>query len=1557
MNLLSEGKIVKRGYHVVTTIEEKKFYLNDELVLKALPCKSLYILNTQVFVKNVPVEQATPATIDEWHKRFGHVNKSTIEKMAAKQVVKGLKIDSNDKSVCEGCAKGKCTKVPHGVRTSAKAKKPGIVLHFDTAGPIKEASLGNSRYLLLCKDEFSSYRICKFIETKSQIPDEVKLCISQTELETQNRVLKIVTDNGTEFKNFSLENFLRDRGINHSTSVVYTPQQNGYIERDIRTVFESGRTMLKDAKLPKSLWAEAMNTAVYVLNRSVNSKKDLTPFELWTGERPDVGNLKVFGQQAVISKMGTDISKLGNKGVKMHFVGYTDRFNTYRFYDPKFEQVITRCDVVFLPVKHVPIVQDSAQNTIDIEMDANEVESQEPKQAESLIDETISDLQEEESVYDEADSLEPIYQNADEIRRSQIPALLKIGRNPPKILSGRTRSETANETANAAIMELDEDPQTFKEAMSRSDKHKWLEAMEDELKSLYKNEVWDLVPRPDANVVSCKWVYRIKRKPNNEIERYKARLVARGFSQIEGVDYNETFAPVVNNNSIRMLFAYAAIEKLEIGQFDVKTAFLYGDLEEEIYMEQPDGFKKGDSVCRLKKSLYGLKQAPRQWGIKFQKALVECGLTRSSNDECVYYRREPLLFIAIYVDDGIIMARKQIEIRKLLYVLKRRFEMSTLDSTVYLGFQILRGEDGEIKLHQSGYIRKVLVKYGMEEAKIVANPCSSPSKDESKPIDPETPYREAVGSLMYAAVTTRIDIAFAVNMVARKLANPTEADWTAVKRIMRYLRGTQDLCLTYNRSNNQGLIAYCDADLAGDIETAKSTSGSVVMFGGGPIAWRSKRQTMVSRSSTEAELISMMTSVEDIQWIREFAIELGMVGKKPIKLYCDNESTVRIVHDERSMQRTKLLKVKAAYIREQIEKKELVVEHIPATKQRADMLTKQTTTKQYNLNRCWLMNLLSILMIVTVSIHTVTPIIFDRVTPIIWTQTNKYVTSGLANHIYEIQFISPCAALQKIPRPLSMNIAPQPGSQSSSQPTPFNPHMKPFQQQNLHAHLNKIELDDYETALSDAYSYCESIYRESILNGIQELTHVKRHDKRSPFAIASTLVGLFLSNGILTRIDKLWNGDADKELADRQHLADEKLKTLTQELNITEITEKAISDTLWSTSEIVKSNSRRLSALAHYFPNLMFTTQYFASHLLSQGSLLAQLRYGPRGRKLNINTLSELLHTDLLEDIEESDVALRNVKSPKPSSLRIEFQARKRDDTTNVYRINPFRIWANLTGMPVLMEYAGERYLIYNQSSNCVRAIEEPTQNFVSETCSISGGKDSRLKIWNRIMESKNPYSQPATTIVKESWPYNYVYCYRLNITVDGETTKCPPYVFKLNYTTGWNSSDTSHHPQPTLFRAMEILIDSHQIHSSHFEGQEHIIDENMAIDKIFTLEKTLEDLKNENMIVHASIGGGVTYATALRILMIVFMSSILLLIIFAWFKHTSDNKHHHQVMRTVTDSIYGDGTYEVVRQTRRKRSDVNNHTSATSPSQMNITMNAAPSLPMHSLRGEGAHQ
>jgi hypothetical protein len=453
----------------------------------------------------------------------------------------------------------------------------------------------------------------------------------------------------------------------------------------------------------------------------------------------------------------------------------------------------------------------------------------------------------------------------------------------------------------------------------------------------------------------------VKQEEHTSQPRYKARLVVKGFRQRKGIDFDEIFSPVVKMSSIRVVLSLAASLDLEIEQMDVKTAFLHGDLEEEIYMEQPEGFKvkgKEDYVCRLKKSLYGLKQAPRQWYKKFESVMEEQGYRKTTSDHCVFVQKFPdedFIILLLYVDDMLIVGMNSSRIDRLKKQLSQSFAMKDLGpAKQILGVRIHRSrEDKKLFISQEQYIEKVLERFNMNKAKVVSSPLAthfklstkqSPSTDEEKENMERIPYASAVGSLMYAMVCTRPDIAHAVGVVSRFLSDPGRKHWNAVKWIMRYLRGTSKLCLSFG-SGKPMLVGYTDSDMAGDVDTRKSTSGYLITFSGGAVSWQSRLQKCIALSTTEAELIAATEACKELLWMKKFLQELGFKQQQYV-LFCDNQSTIHLAKNSSFHSRSKHIDVRYHWIRDTLNDKLLTLEKIHTDDNGSDMLTKALTREK-----------------------------------------------------------------------------------------------------------------------------------------------------------------------------------------------------------------------------------------------------------------------------------------------------------------------------------------------------------------------------------------------------------------------------------------------------------------------------------------------------------------------------------------------------------------------------------------------------------------------------------
>ena len=377
--------------------------------------------------------------------------------------------------------------------------------------------------------------------------------------------------------------------------------------------------------------------------------------------------------------------------------------------------------------------------------------------------------------------------------------------------------------------------------------------MNDEIKSMKYNDVWDLIPLPEGvKPIGCKWIFKTKRDLNGEVERYKARLIAKGYTQKEGIDYKETFSPVSSKDSFRTIMALMAHFDLKLFQMDVKTAFLNGDIDETIYMMQPENFLSSDTkkmVCKLNKSIFGLKQASRQWYYKFHQVIISSGFDMKMVDDCIYHTlsRSNHIYLVLYVDHILLATNDIGMLHETKRFISKKFEMKDLgDASFVLGIQIHRDYSRAILgLSQKSYIEKVLKRFGIHDCKPGDTPMTKGDKFSLSQCPKNNfeiqemqhiPYASTIGSLMYAQVCTHLDIAYIVDMLGRYLSNPGKDHWIAAKRVMRYLQRTKDYMLTYQKPDQLEIIGYSDSDFVGCRDSMKSTLGYIYLLVGGAIS-------------------------------------------------------------------------------------------------------------------------------------------------------------------------------------------------------------------------------------------------------------------------------------------------------------------------------------------------------------------------------------------------------------------------------------------------------------------------------------------------------------------------------------------------------------------------------------------------------------------------------------------------------------------------------------------------------------------------------------------------
>jgi hypothetical protein len=503
-------------------------------------------------------------------------------------------------------------------------------------------------------------------------------------------------------------------------------------------------------------------------------------------------------------------------------------------------------------------------------------------------------------------------------------------------------------------------PSNLREAQRSPQWEFWQQAMREEMDSLDTHEVMEYVERPNGQkIILVHWIFSTKNDAHGNVTRFKARLVAQGCRQIPGIDVGEVFAPTSSYGARRAVLAVAATQNLEIHQVDVKTAFLNGELEEEVYVTQPPGFENGNTrvVCKLRKALYGLKQAPRAWHKTLSDKLSVMGYSVCKSDAGVCIRRAPdgnLSFILVYVDDLLIVARVIAEVEWGKELLKKDFTIHDLGEVHdFLGCQVLRNRvESTISMSCTPKIDALVEKFGVvEDGRVVETPMSKDFVASSRPESPDgmshgagTPlppghrYCELIGSLLYIANTTRPDISQAVGVLSRYRMTPTTSHWNEAIRVLKYLRDTRDLALTLGGKGPE-LEGYVDADYAGDLDHRYSTTGYVLSVYGSAVVWGSKKQSSVATSTVQAEFMAAGHVVKEANWLRGFLEEIGAAPWR-VKIFCDNQGCISNLRNPLYSKFTKHVAVSFHYAREAMAMGQVDILYVESARNVADIMTK-----------------------------------------------------------------------------------------------------------------------------------------------------------------------------------------------------------------------------------------------------------------------------------------------------------------------------------------------------------------------------------------------------------------------------------------------------------------------------------------------------------------------------------------------------------------------------------------------------------------------------------------
>jgi transposase InsO family protein len=1006
-------------------------------------------------------------TWDEWHRAFGHIGMSTLEKLHSTGAVTGFDVDeaSIPSPTCTSCLGAKLTHQPFPKQADHRSETPGEGVHCDVWGPIRTKSVWGNQYYISFTDDASRYVTLYFMKSKEEAAGYIETYCLMVERKTGKPPAWIRIDNGSELYNQRTKDFCASKGIEIQTTAPYSPSQNGVAERLNRTLLDLVRAMHISGDAPAFLWDEAVSNAVYLRNRVlVRALPGKTPYEAFFGKKPDVSHLREFGCDVWVLDESTTRSKLDPKANKMKFLGFMDGSGSIRYYDAKTrkvkvsrnfafnnnweapidipgssleEEIVTEPEephfetesehresedeilAVLLPssqpsptgqltptshltptsripvlsratspIPEPPIGSSERRSTRlgklpdrDYKLDGNPQARKpadkgwkaKPKKTGKDPKISISKTNEKERHRERDDKLDFVAGSSsfastprafhgkvtmEEVDDPDAPPSSPPTSQSPYILE---EIDASLETIFPAISSDQDEgtlPKNEVEALEGKDRGKWEKAIQDELGMLEKMGTWTLEELPEGRkAIGNRWVFATKKDDQGKIIRHKARLVAQGYSQKPGMDFdtNSTFAPVMRLDTFRTITSLAAIHSWKMFQLDVKSAYLNGHLDEEIYMKQPPGFEDDSGrVCKLNRALYGLKQAGNVWNREFNSAMNALGFMQLKTDNCCYIRRSgtSVTILLVWVDDIIGYTSNDAEVRRVTSELASKFEITVIGQPdMLLGMKIIKNDDlGTISLSQEHYIDAMLTRFGLTDANPVSTPLDPNINLDNLDPQPQTPsdtrgsslFATAIGSLQYAANGTRPDIAYAVNRLAQFTSRPQAKHWTAVKRLFRYLKGTKDHHLTFGGPDNDWsstIDTFCDADWASNADR-KSISGYVCVLAGGAISWSSKKQTSVALSTAEAEYVAATHVAKQVLWLRSLFNELALPQPETSTIFTDNQAAIAIAHNPEFHARTKHIDIALHFLRDLVKARTLDTVYVNTRDNLADVFTK-----------------------------------------------------------------------------------------------------------------------------------------------------------------------------------------------------------------------------------------------------------------------------------------------------------------------------------------------------------------------------------------------------------------------------------------------------------------------------------------------------------------------------------------------------------------------------------------------------------------------------------------
>ncbi|CAM8925259.1 unnamed protein product [Rhodiola kirilowii] len=925
--------------------------------------------------------------VELWHNRLGHAPFAVLDLLLQNKSPRV--VCKQSQFSCTVCPMAKQTKLSFPLSNHQSVAVFDLI-HCDIWGPHHEPTHSGAQYFLTIVDDFSRAVWTFLMVQKSEVTSLLVNFFAMVHTQFGKTIKVLRSDNGGEFFNTKLSSFLLTKGCIHQSSCPYTPQQNGVVERKHRHLLEIARALMFESGLPRMFWGESVLTATHIINRLPSSViQGKSPWEKLFNEQPYIDHLRVFGCSCFVSTNKHSRDKFDSRAWECVFLGYPSGQKGYKVYCISTGKFLVSRHVIFREdsfpfkrvneqcpshIKSVPqfvLINDSSDHTFDDD-DASLFTPSADDPAIPAPNTSISDFPSDNSDNSDMDTLQTDIPVSSDIpvpsvclrkstRHHKPPVWAKdyACNTLPKLTSPHlidnfisyTKCSPQHQQFALQISELKE-PNSFNQAHTDPN---WMAAMQKEITALEANDTWILTELPEGKtLVDCKWVYKLKFKSDGTLERYKARLVARGFTQVEGLDYHDTFAPVAKMTTVRCLLAVAAARQWPIYQLDVDNAFLHGSLDEEVYMKLPVGFYKKEKaagkVCKLVKSLYGLKQASRQWFAKFSEAITDFGFQRSLNDYSLFTLKKgtDFLILLVYVDDVVITGTSSSlisDVKKYIHDLFRIKDLGLLK--YFLGLEVARSDAG-IFLNQRKYAIELLEEHNLLQCKPARTPMNSKHKlslSEEPLLSDALPYRKLVGKLIYMSIT-RPDLAYPIHILSQYMQCPTEEHMRAALKLLRYIKNAPAQGILFSSESSLQLQAFCDADWAACPVTRRSITGHCVLLGSSIISWKTKKQPVVSRSSAESEYRAMAAVCCELVWLSRLLGDMGVHMTSPIPLHCDNKAAIHIAHNPVFHERTKHIEIDCHLVRAHVLSKFINPVHVGTAEQPADIFTKSLQRDQ-----------------------------------------------------------------------------------------------------------------------------------------------------------------------------------------------------------------------------------------------------------------------------------------------------------------------------------------------------------------------------------------------------------------------------------------------------------------------------------------------------------------------------------------------------------------------------------------------------------------------------------